>query len=382
MKLSNYKRVGFAALKRLVRNSARTGRALCVIGSPGMGKTAMAGECARHIGRAIVEMDIGNKPKEDHILPVTVDRDGEKIVVYVPSASLLRACREPVLLFIDEVTRADKNKFAVAMAIAHERQLGDYQLHPETVVLFAGNGTDSGGTYTPPEAFINRVCMVEFAPSREEGLEVIGRLTDFMSVKSEVAGEFVARFTAADEEFETAHRAMSTMYAGWATQRTELFSAHPPEDAQDDCAPWASLRAIHHAIDRMAAFTADGEAIDEVAIAAAVGTIGTSAAAALFACVRSAEKLPTIADVVKTPKTAKLPPDVEAAVAAFGILKAVGKKSATSVWLYTERLAKQFPEFKASFAKQITGCVPTDPAAFAVFQLHVGVANDLANRAR
>ncbi len=136
-------------LQPMVQTCLEAGVAVLVRGHPGVGKSTLAAEIA-------VNMRL---PLEDIRL---AQRDPAEIGgVYFPSAdrselSLLpppwvrRACREPTLIFLDEINAAvTRLHQAAAYQIVLERRVGPFRFHPGTVVLAAGNLEEDRAIVTP-----------------------------------------------------------------------------------------------------------------------------------------------------------------------------------------------------------------------------------------
>lgn len=356
-----YPTVGVEGLKRIAANAIRTKRPMLVMGEPGIGKTAIVGQVAKAHGKRLVAFDVGNRAREDVMLPVVVEVDGVKEVVTVPLGPLKTACQEGVVLFADEATRADKNKQAILLMLCDPNNpgIGDYRLHPDTVVILAGNFTSSGGTVALIDALVNRLCVIAYEPTRDE---------------------VAAHLSTVGADGSTL-RTLLVKTMAWAQQRVELLSINPPADPS---ASWASPRQLESALGDLAAWIDAGEPLDDAATAIVAGRIGMQPAAALFACLAEEDKLPTLEEIVKDPAGAKLPPDIESAIAAVGLMTLVAKKNPNAGWVYLGRYASVWKDASAVAAKALsTGApLPTDPKARAVWQGIVGKSQLAAAKAR
>lgn len=346
-----------ALLERIVTNGARTARPTCIIGLPGLGKTAIVRGLAQKLGLEFCDLDLGNGAREDMMLPVTVDAPGGKVVVRIPLDALKRACEVPALLFVDEITRSDRNKQAVAMALCHERRIGSFLLHPNTVVVFAGNDSSSGGTYALNDALVNRCCVVGWQPSRDD---MRGHLATLGADGSTL-------------------RKLATKYSAVADMRTELLQPTPPEDS---VGLYATPRAVDHALSRLASHLDNGGALDDGCAVEFAGVVGMGAAAAWFAVLANDTKLPTVEDVCKTPDTARLPPDLESAIAGLGVLALALKVDPNATWTYLGHYAAKWPEAAGAACKACMSRPPTNPAALKVFQRLAGKAQASLDRTR
>ena len=112
----------------------------------------------RHgIGKSTIVYQYG----EDHNLPVVERRasqmtegdllglpkvDGE-CTKWLPPEWLLTACRQPVVLFIDEIDRATVEVRQGFFELTDSRKIAGWTLHPKTLIFAAVNGGDHAAQY-------------------------------------------------------------------------------------------------------------------------------------------------------------------------------------------------------------------------------------------
>lgn len=367
MDMSIHPRVGMTGLKRILAVAFKARRTVCVIGPPGIGKTAVVYAEAVNAGFLAVYFDLGNSAREDVMLPCKVTVDGTETVAQIPLNTLKQACERPVVLIIDELTRCDRNKQAVAMALMHDRRIGGMTLHPGTVVVAMGNGEESAGTASLNDALINRVGMYAYMPTHDEMREVVAGLGAEGSTK----------------------RALLSDVAAAAGIRTEMLVLQPPDGAQEKGAQWPTPRAWESGADMLAQWLDDGNALDGDALAMLGGFIGPATAAAFFAVMAHRDKLPSPEAISLDPFKSKLPPDAESGVAALGVIRKVHAKNVNAGWVYLGRFAAEFPDLAASVSRDLYAKAPAgkvgDPVYDAAMKAFVGVSGKSsasASRAR
>lgn len=362
MDLNNYPRITYSEAHAIMRLAVtKTRRSLALLGVPGIGKSQLPAKIGRENGIEVVYFDLGNGAREDAIMPVKLEIDGKPCLVQIPLDALRIACERGVILVIDEITRCDRNKQAIAMMLCHDRRIGSYRLHPDTTVIMLGNGIESAGTTSLNDALINRLAVFNLVPTRADVLAMLTTLGDD----------------------DTTKRRLLAKVSGIAEIRPELVQITPPDGAQESCAQWASPRAWEAGAEELGAWLDSGLPLDEVALKILSARIGSAPAAAFFAVLANEGKLPTPAEIMADPKGCKLPPDVESAIAAIGLLKEVAQKDRAAAWLYLARFDGALKEMQAAGARSLLSAPPTtNPEAMKAFSALVGRVNASAARAR
>ncbi len=149
--------------------------AILLRGPTGIGKSFLAKEVANNLsmpfidvrGSTMQEGDVGGYP----------DIEGMKengIMTFCMPSWFVRACREPVVLMLDEVNRALPGVMQSFFQLVLDRELGNdangvpYRLHPETRVIAAVN---CGTEYTVEEmdpALLRRFWVVDLDPTKDD----------------------------------------------------------------------------------------------------------------------------------------------------------------------------------------------------------------------
>lgn len=323
MDVNNYPIVsGIQAMMRIIMNSARVRRPSLFLGPPGIGKTAGGVLAARHMGLHDVFLELGLTVQEEiGGVPVRDERTGT--LMRLPLSPIAKACSEPSLLIIDEVTRADSQRQGAAMTGVNERRWGDYLLHPNSAVVLFGNEPESGGTHTILDALLNRCGVYRVEAKAEE-------------VRSYLYG-----LGGDDTLYAQALRRHAQAWAMFSENRPgELLQLTPPRGFAETGALWASPRAIEQAVQRLASLEASGlSSTDELALIELQGVVGRPAGVAYMQLQRLTDKCPSAKEIQADPTGARLPSDLESLIAINPVVLEVSRADIDAAWLYTGRLA-------------------------------------------
>jgi hypothetical protein len=116
-----------------------------ILGGVGLGKTSIARYVADELGYKMVKINCGEcgDPTDVSGLPVPWrikdEEDQEPYMQWVLNRSMHIACTEPVVLFFDDIDKAPALVEGALLSVFGERTARDRKLHPETVVIAAGN---------------------------------------------------------------------------------------------------------------------------------------------------------------------------------------------------------------------------------------------------
>ena len=152
-------------------------QAILMKGPTGIGKSAMGKDVATTLALPLIDVRTAVMQEGDMVgIP---DLEGIKETGVVSNAMygwFVRACREPVVLFLDEINRAMVPVLNGAFQLVLDRTMGNdangepYRLHPETRVLAAGNfGAEYESEDLDP-AMQRRFLVVDLAPTNEDWL--------------------------------------------------------------------------------------------------------------------------------------------------------------------------------------------------------------------
>jgi len=173
-------------------------------GRHGVGKSQVVYQIAADRDLPVVERRASQMTEGDLLgLPDTADTtiNGRKATTWNAPDWLVTACEEAVVLFLDEVDRATMEVRQGLFELTDSRKLNGWNLHPETLIIAAVNGGESGAQYQVGEmdpAELDRWTVFDVEPSTEDWLKwstgkVNPILWDFVNMNRmhlEHAGDF------------------------------------------------------------------------------------------------------------------------------------------------------------------------------------------------
>ena len=146
-------------------------------GRHGVGKSQVVYQIAEDLNLPVVERRASQMTEGDLLglpSPKQVTINGEKAASLRPFAWLVKACTEPVVLFLDEVDRATTEVRQGFFQLGDSRQINGWKLHPGTVVFGAVNGGVHAAQYQVADmdpAELDRWVCFDVEPSVEDWLE-------------------------------------------------------------------------------------------------------------------------------------------------------------------------------------------------------------------
>jgi len=181
--------VGRRAELRLLLNALAHGKAVLLLGLPGVSKTTIVRALARHLGEGrdrFVDAT-GDEQLTAHALVGTFDppmvlKDGYRPEHFV-AGPLVRAMRAGGILYVEELNRAPSgalNALLTALSDGYVEvpRLGRVDAHPGFTVIGAANPLDDVGTARLSRGLADRFLVLEldYQP-RDEELEIVRRRT-------------------------------------------------------------------------------------------------------------------------------------------------------------------------------------------------------------
>jgi len=120
------------------------------------------------VGVDLIDRRLAQMTEGDIIgLPELVDG----VTRFAPVDWLLRACREPVALFLDEVNRATPEVMQCAFQLVLDRELNGHKLHPETRIFCAVNASADYQVNEMDPALLDRFWVVDLEPTDKDWVE-------------------------------------------------------------------------------------------------------------------------------------------------------------------------------------------------------------------
>ena len=142
--------------------------AVLIQGPTGIGKSYLVKDIAAGLELPVVDRRLSQMSEGDMVgLPELVDGTTR----FCPPDWYAQACREPVVLFMDELNRATPEVIQAAFQIVLDRELNGHKLHPETRVFAAVN---VGAEYEVNEmdpALLRRFWSIELEPTHADFID-------------------------------------------------------------------------------------------------------------------------------------------------------------------------------------------------------------------
>jgi hypothetical protein len=286
-------------------------------GAPGIGKSSVLKMLASRMPDYLpCYIDTSTCDLGDLAMPV-VDRD-QMVTYFAPSSrfGLARGQTRPVLLMLDEFTKAPRPVVNMLLPTLLERRLGDVPL-PEGSIVFATGNLASDGVGDALQAHAaNRLTLLDVAnPTADEWIQWASN----NGVTPEVLA-FAKQFPIIFDRYDQLDADDKNPYIFNPLQgQTKAF-----------CSP----RSLTKASNLIAARAELGESL----LSFLIGTVGESAARDMEAMVHLADQIPSFDAVVANPSKAKLPTGVGGYfLMAFMLAGRVKKETLDPVLEYVER---------------------------------------------
>lgn len=320
--------VNFAQAITLVRNVG-TSNTLLFRGQPGVGKSAILHSLAKEMPDYLpCYIDCTNLDLGDLGFPV-VNKE-VMVTEYAPNSrfGLGRNQTRPVLLMLDELTKASRPVMNMLLPVILERRLADVELPVGSIVFATGNlDTDGVGDSLPGHA-ANRMTQLDYAnPTADEWIQ--------WASNNDIAPEIMA----------------------FAKQFPQVFDRYDHMDKKDKnpyvyspltgnvktfCSPRSLAKASN--------LIAQREVLGTAMLPALAGTVGEAAARDMEALVNLADQLPLFENIVKSPAKTKVPTSVGALfILSFMLASRVDADTLDPVMEYAERMGEQSFEAHALF---------------------------------
>lgn len=133
-------------------------------GDHGIGKSSLVRQVAKKISAAegvqlpVIDRRLSQMTQGDIIGLPRIDDDSTK---YLPPDWYVRACKTPVILFLDELNRAETEVMQAAFQIVLDRELNGYRLHEGTRVFCAVNTNSKYNVQAMDPALLDRFFVID-----------------------------------------------------------------------------------------------------------------------------------------------------------------------------------------------------------------------------
>lgn len=292
---------------------------LMLQGEPGIGKSSIGQAVAKSLGFHFAYMDMANMSLGDLMMPV-VNRE-MRCTEFYPNEVLQLHKGEPVVVMMDEWTKAGKDVKNMTLPLALERRLGSIKLHPDSIVFATGNLTGDGVGDSIQAHQLNRFDVVNMRkPTAEEWINNYAVENDI----DPTVIAFVDQFPQVMESYKHLPQGEKNPY---------IFDPRSQQKA------YVSPRSLKFASDVVK--TRD-QKTPQTTQAQLVGLLGESGAADLGNFVRMNESLPPFAAICADPDNAKVPNEpVNRLLLTYNLLMRVDKNTIAPVIKYMDKLNKE-----------------------------------------
>jgi energy-coupling factor transporter ATP-binding protein EcfA2 len=265
-----------------------TETAVLVQGHMGTGKSSILKMFeTSHPTHTRLYFDGTTKDLGDIALPKLKDLDGHDYVRFATNEELgMHLQDQPTVLMIDEYGKANPAVKNALLRLLQERQIGSYELHPDTIVFATTNlGNEGVGDILPPHAR-NRIMVVTMRkPTHIEWIEW------------------------------AINAGLDHSLLGWVRDNPHLFQSFDEVSDPNENPYIYHPRAVGRtsfvtprSLEKAAHLLAKRDRLDDVSLLAGLmGLIGDRSAMDLMAFVRLADDLPTLESIKKDPANAKVP---------------------------------------------------------------------------
>jgi hypothetical protein len=155
--------------KEAVRACLRIGQNPILIGSPGIGKTAICYQIAEELGLKAIVLNLASR---DAVDIGGFPRIGKDCTESVPIEELHAATKEPVLLVLEEIFQSDMAMQKAVGQLLLENRIGNKELHKDTRIIGSSNRmTDRSGVNSVLGHIKDRVNFVHVDTGQIEWIQ-------------------------------------------------------------------------------------------------------------------------------------------------------------------------------------------------------------------
>ncbi|MEW6710794.1 MAG: AAA family ATPase [Candidatus Riflebacteria bacterium] len=162
----------YSELRPLVETTLKARISVLLRGHPGVGKSALAKDLAQAMKLPLIDIRLAQRDPAELCGVYFPDHAGNQLKL-LPPEWVKQACSEPCLVFLDEINSAvTRLHQAAAYQIVLEHRVGNFQFHPETAVMGAGNLEEDNAIVTSlSSALCNRFAHFIMRPDISTWLE-------------------------------------------------------------------------------------------------------------------------------------------------------------------------------------------------------------------
>jgi MoxR-like ATPase len=201
-------------------------RPVFIWGQPGIGKSSLVEEFAAQVGLECHTLLGTQLAAEDLIGVPRIIGEGESAKSrFCPPEAIARD--EPYVLFLDELNGSSHEVQKAFYSLILDRRLGSYTLHPESVVIGAGNRSQDSAIVRPmSSALVNRMVHVHLVSSPRDWLAWARLAKELPVARAQLSGDAV----------QLAHRAKAllTELAEISVEAAQLVVAGAQDGVNED----------------------------------------------------------------------------------------------------------------------------------------------------
>lgn len=314
--VSLIRRVNFSETVDVLLNAGAN--SVHLVGEPGVGKTAMHDVIVERTGFRKVYIDGPNTDVGQSGMPIPNHQN--RTLDFYPAEYYGLHTGEPVCIMIDEWTKTDDYVRNTLHPLLHERRMGEFKLHPDSIVFTTGNlDSDGVGDHVKAHSRNRQTWLPYMKPNAKEWCA--------WATNNGMAPEVIAWV----HEYE--HCMMSYLDGG---QEKNPYIFNPNDATQTAFVSPRSLAKASHWVNRRTALT------DNAFIACLDGTIGYAASRDLQAFIELADQLPTRESIENSPESAVIPTSPAAQCILMFKAVAVVNRDSFGTWMrYVRRMPKE-----------------------------------------
>lgn len=298
-----------------------------LVGEPGVGKTAMFGRIVKRTGFRGIYMDVPNLELGDIGIPMP--NHETKTTTLYPNEAWGFHTGEPLVVFADEFTKGTQPVQNMLHPLLSERRIANFKLHPDTIVITAGNNNTDGVGDTMKGHSLNRITELP-VKKPHAGFNVDG------SVDEGSWGAWALANGVAAEVLAWVKRYPHSLASYKDPSQSDNPYIYQPKLPRRSYVSPRSLYRASNILHQRAAFSR------QTLIAALSGTIGESAARDMVAFLEVSDSLPTWEEVIANPEGAKLPTSPAALhIMAFGAVTRIDRQTVGKWFTYLKRCPKE-----------------------------------------
>ena len=165
--------VSFAQLVEIAPHILNSRHPLMIRGRHGIGKSEVVYQIAKNLEMPIIERRASQMTEGD-LIGMPDNTKDDNVTSWKPPDWFYRACKEAVVVFLDEIDRAVLEVRQGIFELADSRKINGWVLHPDTLIVAAVNGGIHAAHYQVNEmepAELDRWTVFDVEPTVEDFLE-------------------------------------------------------------------------------------------------------------------------------------------------------------------------------------------------------------------